>query len=278
LTRFVILLAVSVLALPSRSSFAVDLGEYKLVWHDEFDGPAGSRPSKHWFFFGGWGAPDGKWRDAYYTDDNAYLDGDGHLVLRARIADGKLMTSYIQTYSFAVPRSQWTTFGPGKGKYIEARVDLSQMRGRGPWAGFWLFDPIHAYDGNPATGTEMDVMEYVRGDTTWDNRFNVATHWGGPNGSAGRIVDVSDYGGDLRSGYHTFGLEWHPDRLTYYFDGKPVWTTTDGVSTSDEEALILSIEYQLGSGGWGINQDALAGAAAFPDYFIVDYVRVYDQN
>jgi Glycosyl hydrolases family 16 len=253
---------------------ALDLGAYRQIWADEFNGAAGARPAQHWFFFDGWGS--GKWRDAHYTDQDAYLDGTGNLYLRSRVKDGKFMTSYLQTYSWQASPSQWTTFGPGRGKYIEARVDLSRMQARGPWAAFWLFDPSDTYDGNPSNGTEIDIMEYIVDGGWMLNRYNVANHWGSSEAS---IIDAGAYGKNMRSGWHTFGLEWTSSRLTYYMDGKQVWSTTRGVSTSNEQALMLTIEYDQGPGdAWGINQNVFNDAAKLPDGMLVDYVRVYEKK
>ena len=62
-------------------------------------------------------------------------------------------------------------------------------------------------------------------------------------------------------------------------DGREVWRTTRGVSTSDEQALILSIEYDQGPGdAWGINQNVMNDAYMLPDGILVDYVRVYERS
>ena len=176
-------------------------GRWRQVWADEFEGPQGARPAPHWFFFDGWGKT--RWRDAWYTEEDAFLDGQGHLVIRSRLdpADGgKAKTAYLQTYDWKVPQARWTTFGPGH--YIEARLNLAGLQARAQWAAFWLFDPSDTYDGDPANGTEIDVLEYVviAGE---GNAFHVANHWG-PQGAAwgheGRRIDASAYGIDLRAG------------------------------------------------------------------------------
>ena len=168
------------------------------------------------------------------------------------------------------------TFGPGKGKYIEARVNLTGLQARGPWVAFWLFDPTDTYDGNPSNGTEIDIMEYIVDGGWMMNRFNVANHWGT---SEGKIIDAGAYGTNLRTGWHTFGLEWTTGQLTYYMDGKQVWTTTRGVSTSKEQALLLSVEYDQGPGdAWEINKNVLNDAGKLPDAMLVDYVRVYEKR
>ena len=62
------------------------------------------------------------------------------------------------------------------------------------------------------------------------------------------IIDAAAHGKNLRRHWHTFGLEWTSSRLSYYIDGKQVWSTTRGVSTSNEQALMLTIEYDQGPG------------------------------
>src|SRR4051812_29376705 len=66
------------------------LGDYKLVWSDEFDGVAGSLvdPKKwvHETGGSGWGNNERQ----YYTTNpnNASMDGAGHLVITARAEAG----------------------------------------------------------------------------------------------------------------------------------------------------------------------------------------------
>ena len=265
----------------------LDLSGYRLVWADEFDGPAAARPHPHWFFFDGWGK--GKWRDAEYTQEDASLDGNGHLVLRARLDRGVLKTSFLQTYDWKVPQQQWTTFGPGSGKYIEARINVAGLDAGGLWFAFWLFDPSDTYDGNPATGSEIDVVEYLvtaGKPSSWTknlpqgtlNHFHVANHWGKEAGQSGtKLIDASAHGVNLRDGgFHSFGVEWQTDRLTYYLDRQPVWETRKGVSTSDEHALMLSLEYDQGPGdAWGLDENILDHADKLPDAVRIDHVRVY---
>lgn len=256
----------------------VNLNNYTIVWRDEFNGAWGSPPNPHWFFFDGWGS--GKFRDAYYTNKLAFHDGNGHLVLRSQIQDGKFKTSFLQTYSWYAPQSEWTTFGPGEGKYIEARVRFSELHAHGPWVAFWLFDPSDTYDGNPANGTEIDIMEYVLSDGLM-NSFNVANHWGplGSWGHEGKMINAGAHGFNLRQGWHTFGLEWTKNELVYYINGKEVWSTTNGVATGNGQALLLSVEYDQGPGdAWGINENVYNDASKLPDRFLVDYVRVYSKK
>src|ERR1022692_1018424 len=75
---------------------------WKLVWSDEFNGPAGSPPNpNNWNFDlggGGWGNNEAE----TYTNslNNVFQDGKGHLVIRAiRDATGAYTSARLQTGS-----------------------------------------------------------------------------------------------------------------------------------------------------------------------------------
>ena len=264
-------------------------GNWRLDWQDEFNGALNSPPASHWLFYD----PDNSlhmWRDAVYTNQDAYLDGNGKLVIRARLENDTLKTSYLRTFNYSVDQSQWTLFGPEDGTYMEASVKFTELVGGGLWCAFWLYSPSNAYDGNTATGTEMDIMEYVLGygaPGSWTgllnggntlNYYNIANHWN-PNDdpSVGKYAYAADYGVDLRDGnYHKFGVEWYKDKAIYYMDGDSVFSTTQGVAQNVTQALMLSMEYDAPpDDAWGLNENILDYADDLPDYFLVDYVRVY---
>ena len=168
------------------------------------------------------------------------------------------------------------TFGPGSGQLkIQYRVNLSQVQAEGGWFAAWLntlSGEGNPYDGNLATGTEIDVMEYVPfsgayrypepAGSTIDNRnkFHPAVHTGsnsfeapGTNGNG--FYDANSKGINLRSGYHTFGLEWNGACQVFSLDGQPVWKNTKGVSSAQVHRLMLTMEMSnAGSNGfnnWG---------------------------
>ena len=241
---------------PTDGDDGVPLGPSSdLAWSEEFDGPAGSLPDSQWRFFDAWGS--GKWRDTHYNERNAYLDGDGNLVLRGRPNGGQYEASYLIG----------PTFGPGK--YVEARIDLTRMDEKGPWAAFWLYDEQGAYDGNPATGTEIDIMEYVRANDWTTTRYTSNNHYAeGGSGSSGTWHEGAD---PSKGGFHTYGVDWHRDRLDFYFDDRKMWSVTRGVSTSQDQAVILSIEHAAGSSNpWTADAPRVPGDV----HMVVDYVRV----
>lgn len=280
---FFLLLSISTLAQSDLPD-----GTWNIEWQDEFDGPANSQPASHWFFFDAWGET--LWRDAAYTEQDAYLNGNGKLVIRARIENDTLKTSYLKTYSPNADPSLWTLFGPEDGKYVETRVKFTELVGGGLWCAFWMYSPENAYDGNTATGTEMDIMEYILGygaSGSWTallnggntlNYFNIAHHWNANDDpSVGKYIYANDFGVNLQDGnYHRFGVEWYNNKAIYYMDGDSVFSTTQGVAKNITQALMLSMEYDAPpDDAWGLNENILDYRDDLPDYFLIDYVRVY---
>jgi beta-glucanase (GH16 family) len=73
----------------------------------------------------------------------------------------------------------------------------------------------------------------------------------------------------VSKGFHSFGLEWTPEKYSFYIDGLKFYEVSSGVSQI-EEYLILSMETPN-------NLDEIK-KTVFPDEFIVDYVRVYQKQ
>ena len=69
--------------------------------------------------------------------------------------------------------------------------------------------------------------------------------------------------------FHTFGLEWFPDKYIFYVDGYKYYEVTDGISDI-EEYMILSMEYP------GKKEEILK--TIFPDVFMVHPVKVYQKT
>ncbi len=93
--------------------------------------------------------------------------------------------------------------------YLEFRVRASD--GAGLWPAVWLLPS----DLLPTP--EIDVME------AWGNWPGVANFFyhaaSGPGAQKGAQVDIREW--------HTYGLDWTPDSLTWYVDGQPLFATNN---------------------------------------------------
>ena len=217
----------------------------KLIWSDEFDGE--KIDETKWQAIG-----DSRRRGAWWLKEDAYLDGQGNLVLRTK-RDG-------DKYSSGAVRTQGRfehSFG-----YYECRCMLPSQVGH--WAAFWLMTPGVGKVGNDGRdGTEIDIMEWP-----WrDGRVQHTLHWDGYGDAHKSKGHVSKTDG-LTEGFHTFGLLWKPDEYVFYVDGKETWRTSAGGVSQVPEYIKLSEE--IGDWAGDIKK------ADLPDYFVIDYVRVYD--
>ncbi|HBK31487.1 MAG TPA: hypothetical protein DDZ78_07675 [Porphyromonadaceae bacterium] len=73
----------------------------------------------------------------------------------------------------------------------------------------------------------------------------------------------------LNEGYHTFALEWTPEKYSFFIDSLKYHEQTVGLSHIDQY-IILSME--LPEKLEGIKR------AFAPDTFFVDYVKVYKKK
>jgi beta-glucanase (GH16 family) len=136
--------------------------------------------------------------------------------------------------------------------------------GKGMWPAFWLL---------PADGSwppEIDAPEWLGNAPTIDY---VTIHWGvdhhGHHPSSQRAYDTKV---DLSEGFHTYGLDWQADHVTWYFDGTPIKNFTNAKVIPHTPMYII---LNLAVGGWIAPPD---GTNHFPATMLVDYVRVWPQK
>ena len=238
----------------------------QLIWSDEFDGttldynkwdkPQYNRRSNH-------EGPDGWW-----LKQDSFLDGEGHLIIRARQIDNRNSDNDAFDYATGAIRSI-DRFEHRYGKF-EIRCKLPSQPGW--WVAFWLFSPgVGNVDGSGEDGTEIDIFEGFG----WTDRVQHALHWDG-YGDAHQSTGEDFTMEGIRDGFHTFSLEWYENLYIFYIDGVESWRTDAG-GVSKVPAYV-KITGELSTQSWAIN-DWWANdpaKAAFPDSFIVDYVRVYE--
>ncbi len=95
----------------------------------------------------------------------------------------------------------------------------------------------------------------------------------------GVIVNGSTFAdqkpGRLTPGFHTFGVDWEPDHITWYVDGKPWMTTTDPTLIPNTPMYPI-IDLAVSNGKvWGLPP---VPATPFPATVSVDYIHVFQQS
>lgn len=235
--------------------------DWTLVWNDEFEGSA-IDPTNWTLATGGWG-----WGNAekqYYTDkpENARVE-DGHLVIEAREeshSGSKYTSARLKTQGL----QSWTY---GK---IEARIKIPS--GQGIWPAFWMLGEDITSTKWPRCG-EIDVMENIGNEP-----FTVygTLHGPGYSGAHGVGGARESSGAAFADDFHTFAVEWEPDRISWYVDDGHYMTKT----TSDvpgewvyDHPFFIILNVAVG-GYWPGYPDE---TTVFPQYMYVDWVRVYQR-
>jgi beta-glucanase (GH16 family) len=240
------------------------------VWSDEFNGarnaPVDRRRWRH-ETGGAWG--DGELQSYTSRTANAYQDGRGRLVIAARAERFRGEDSITRDFTSArISTKDRYAFRYGT---FEAR--LQTPVGRGIWPAFWALGTDIDRSGWPRCG-EIDVMEQVGHEP--------AKAYGTIHGP--RNGDEHDYKpghsivhtAPLSQAFHTYGVQWLPGSIQFYFDGRPY----GAVAAADlpagsrwvfDHRFYLLLNVAIG-GPWAGSPD---GSTTFPQPLRVDYVRVY---
>jgi beta-glucanase (GH16 family) len=254
---------------------------WKLVWSDEFNGPAGAPPNPaNWNYDlggGGWGNGEAE----VYTNspNNVFQDGKGSLVIRAiRDSSGNFTSARLQTG--APGASTQTTDLSWQYGRIEARIKLPF--GLGVWPAFWILGENIDLVGWPQSG-EVDIMENFG---TYDNNVSVnngTAHGPGYSGADGiSRAYTLPFGEKVADDYHVYAIEWSHNSIVWYVDGASYHTVTPSSIPEGDQWVFNApffILLNLAIGG----PDTFLGTpnpkAPFPNQdMLVDYVRVYQSR
>ncbi len=256
------------------------------VLSDEFDGAARQLPdpSKWTFDMGnqnGWGNQEleiycspygGYTKECDPRSPNAFLDGSGHLVLRAeRNPDGVWTSARITTRGLK-------DFQYGR---IEARMKLPV--GAGLWPAFWMLGTNFDAVGWPAAGS-VDLVEDVSLSPSSNGRgpSMIRSTLHGPNYFKGNglwhDVILSNGARVDESSFHTYGIIWSPGMIQFYVDDPAnIFFVEDASEVPNggewvcDHPFYICINLAVG-GSWPGDPDA---TTPNPADVLVDYVRVY---
>jgi len=251
----------------------------KLTFDDEFNnlsiwnGSSGTW-STNWWYKDNWGgystsnggALAGNGEQQWYINANYAPTGavkpwsasDGVLTITAQPADASIKPLINNAEYTSGMINTWHSFSQQYG-YFEIRADLPQ--GQGLWPAFWLL---------PQDGSwppELDVFEVLGNDP---NQLYTTVHTNetGTHTKSGQGETVAD----TSNGYHTYGVDWEADKITFFYDGRQVFQTATPADMHKPMYMIANLAV---GGYWPGNAD---GSTPWPAEMKIDYVRAWDSN
>lgn len=250
-------------------------GNWKLTFEDNFEGNA--IDGTKWSYYG----PNYWDKKSHWSKDNAII-GNGLVKLRydkkrgphnddpntkPKNLTGEIESDYVGGYLDTFGKFT-QTYG-----YFEARMKLPAAPGL--WPAFWMM-PDRGEDvkdwkrsDTSSGGMEFDIMEHL---TRWGVfRYNIAMHWDGYQKDHKSIGSSMIYCQPDKDGFITCGLLWQPGLLVYYCNGIEVARWKNERVASVPEYMMFT----LPQGGW--DNDPIDDSR-LPDDFIIDYVRVWQNN
>ena len=233
-----------------------------LVWSDEFDGSTVN--ASNWTFeigTGTWGWGNNELQ--YYQEDNTSII-DGNLVIEAR---RQTLESSNYTSSRLITRD--------KKSFRYGRVDIRAVmpEGQGIWPALWMLGSNHQQVGWPTCG-EIDIMEMIGGGDGRDNVLRGTAHWNqGGTVSYGQAYTNES---NLSEEYHVYSIMWDEQNIRWYFDD--INFNTMDITPSALSAFHNNFYFIMNvavGGEWPGNPD---NTTFFPQWMIVDYIRVFQEN
>jgi beta-glucanase (GH16 family) len=240
-------------------------GKWRMTFSDEFSSSS-LNESKwtdcYWWATNGCTNEGNNELEWYMPDNVSQSDGKLHMTAKRQVILGTTGKTYQYTSGMVTNGRDMSTYGgPSRHEftygYVEARVKVP--KGKGLWPAVWLL-PVD--NGWPP---EIDVMEYLGHEP---NKVHMTHHWS-ENGQ--HKQSGSSYSGpDFSQGYHTFGVNWQPDSITWYIDGVERKRFTNASAIPNEPMYVL-LNLAVG-GNWPGSPDA---NTPFPSTYSADWVRIW---
>lgn len=235
---------------------------YKLVWHDEFNGTGLPDPAK-------WNYEVGKIRNKeaeYYTHariQNAFQK-NGFLTIRA-IHEPYKGCDFTST--------SLITLGKFSFQYGKVEVSAKLPGGSGSWPAIWMMGADRDIVKWPRCG-ELDIMEHV---AFQPSMIFGTMHEPKPDGtplySKGGKISVPD----CTTAFHTYGMDWSPQAISFTFDGKPYFTYpySGPQSWVFDRPMYLILNLAVG-GTWGGEKGL--DPSVYPQDYKIDWVRIWQKS
>ena len=243
---------------------------YKLVWNDEFNegSELNSTDWRHEVQKSGWvnnelqnyanGSADGK-RVTEIADNRLYINC-------FKGSNGKIYSGRVYAHE-----TQGWLYG-----IFEARIKLP--KGKGTWPAFWMMPCNNDFGANPWPKCgEIDIMEEVGVNP---NYTSSSLHTEKFNHVMGTQITKERLTAGAEDGFHVYRLEWTPDYIKTYVDGKELLNFNNDGKNDVGSWPFNKPFYVILNLAWGGDWGGMKGVdeSALPVQMEVDYVRVFQKK
>jgi beta-glucanase (GH16 family) len=246
---------------------------YTLRWADEFEGPAGSVPDQtKWNYdIGGNGWGNNELETYTSRSDNAFLDGEGHLIIKVIKENFRGPDGIRRNYTSA----RLLTKGRFTQRYGRFEARIRVPFGQGIWPAFWMLGANIDEVNWPNCG-EIDIMENIGREPGTNHGSLHGPGYSGGSSLTG-LYNLAA-GQKFSDDFHTFAVEWEPAAVRFYVDDNLYLTKlpadASGRSWVFDHPFFIILNVAVG-GNFPGNPDS---STTFPQIMTVDYVRVYADN
>jgi beta-glucanase (GH16 family) len=236
---------------------------WKLVFEDNFDGT--TLDQSKWSYNYPWGNTH---NHRAYMADSMVTVKDGLLTIKAinkRHPQAPAGTdrypnfgylSFDYTSGAVHTKGKFeTTYG-----YIEGRFKVPSTQGT--WPAFWTLNADGAWP------PEIDILEIPDDRRVHHYYYHYGSDWQNE-----RSFGSTHTGPDKSQGFHTYGVEWGPTYLKFYFNGQLLNSYTNRSEAAQGKNMYLLIN--LAIDGWAPTPPA---NAQWPALYQCDWVRVWKLN
>lgn len=262
-------LLIGLMAIGAFSNSTESERSLELVWEDHFE--ENKIDTAAWSVIVGNGCPElcgwGNNELQYYDDnlDNIKVE-DGVLKITAhkKSLNGSLFTS-----------GKLVTKNKADWKYGRIEVRAMMPKGKGTWPAIWMLPTINDRKRNWPRDGEIDIAEHVGYN---QGMIYGTIHTDKYNGMIGTHQPDSIYFENAHLEYHTYGIEWTEESITWFADDAEYHKLSKGRDDVDgwpfdqfDYHLILNLAVGGNWGGkYGVAEDV------WPQTFAIDYVKYYE--
>ncbi|TLX75581.1 glycosyl hydrolase family protein [Labilibacter sediminis] len=244
--------------------------EYNLIFSDEFN--SGSLDLTKWTknmptHVGSYNGQAHN-HQAWLAPENVWVDANGKLVIQAtdqRHPDAPYsVTHNSNEYPLEYQAGAIHTYGKFALTYGYIEGHFKSSGNIGTWPAFWTLNSDKSWP------PEIDILEIPISSASERQVQHYYYHYGADWTQHKSFGNHRDHNVNLNEAYHTYGVEWGPDYMKFFFDGNQIGSWSNRPECAEGQDMYLLIN--LAVGGW---PGTPPSGQTWPDFYTCDWVRVY---